>query len=311
MTDDHRRAAVREPEPPSSPETPSSPEAPSSRCPALPPVVLTMASQSENGIYYLDGDGRLCWANPALLRMIDARDVSALDGRVFDDLWRRPADRRNFLRRLEAQEGIDGFERELMALDGAVVRVRESRHVHCDRGGRALGYLGILLEVATAAGNEAESPGTRDFATGAYGRDCLPRLEREMQRSDESWGCLVLTLDSPHGAVNSAVVRALSHLVTRVTRPDDVLVGLAADRLALFARVGTAASLKSIAERIAARAGRETGLRVAIGLAVHRPDEDLDAMLERAGAVPYVRAKVVPRHGSGVDGGGSAHLLRR
>lgn len=292
MTDEQSPAVV------SSLERRAFPEAPSPFRPPLPSAVLAMASQSDNGIYYLDRDRRLRWANPALLRMIGARDLSALDGRSFDDLWRRPADRRYFLRRLEEEGGVEGFERELMALDGALVRVWESRHAHCDGGGRTLGYLGILVEAAAASRDGAGSPDTRDFATGAYGRDCLERLEREMSLGEASWGCLVLTVDFPPGAVDSAAVRALSHLVTRVTRPEDMLVGLAPDRLALFGRLGSKAALKAIAERIAARAGRETGHRVAIGLALHRPDESLDAMLERAGAIPYVRAKVIPTVGA-------------
>ena len=176
-----------------------------------------------------------------------------------------------------------------------------------------VGAVAVPQPHDTPAGDRAEParrpqppPDAKDDLTDLAGRTVF---EDEMQRALRAGGgerlCLMLidvdnldSLNEEHGrAVGDAVLVGTAERLRRAVRPWDLVARLAGDDFAvLFADVGPEV-VDGVAERILGMAresmpvrGRLVPVRVSLGLARARPDQDAVLLMEQAKAALY-RAK--------------------
>ena len=90
------------------------------------------------GIFQISLDGRLLTANPAMAQMLgyDARDYSAAMGRyIVPDVWVDPASRDQYLRLLEENQVVRGYECRFKRKDGSLIWVSlNARRIHAADG---------------------------------------------------------------------------------------------------------------------------------------------------------------------------------
>ncbi len=100
------------------------------------------------GIYRSTPDGKLLFANPSLVRMLgydSPEQIQGLDlnNRVYLD----GSTRERFIKQIERDGEVQGFEAQMMSRDGSVLTVSENARLIRDEGGRPLYYEGTLEDV--------------------------------------------------------------------------------------------------------------------------------------------------------------------
>jgi len=219
-------------------------------------VLRSIGDRLHEGLYLLDAQDRLQYANPAALRLLGVRRESQVSGREISALFRR----------------IDH-------------EVEDRRYNILDEAGTAAAQLGIVVRSGSrpAAGpvRMARSPAVGDgpFAV----RDVA-----DLGLDGDGLGCVVVRVisDAPAPEVD-AVVRDLCHLVARVTRPEDMVVRIAGDTVALFAYAHTLAGMKAIAERLTARGRREIQDEFRVGIALGGAGDTASTLVCDAQVVDY------------------------
>ncbi|NIR61263.1 MAG: PAS domain-containing protein, partial [Gammaproteobacteria bacterium] len=206
------------------------------------------------GLYLLDAEGRLQYANPAALQILGVLRESQIRGRDPAALFRRireEADDRRY--------GILDDEGRLAANLGVIVR----------RGAaRPAGRAQLRLQ-AKARNQEFEVQGAEvlDF-------DCA------------ALGCVAVRVVADAAASDEAV-RDLAHVMTRVTRPEDLVVRTDTDTVSVFAQSNTLAGVKAIAERLTARGRREIAAEFRVGIALGGPGDSAATLLAAAQSCVY------------------------
>ena len=100
------------------------------------------------GIYRSTPDGKLLFANPSLIRMLgykNPEDVLGLD--INTEVYLDKGTRGKFIRQIEQNGQVTGFEAELMSKDGTVLAVSENARLVKDQSGKPLYYEGTLEDV--------------------------------------------------------------------------------------------------------------------------------------------------------------------
>ncbi len=116
------------------------------------------------GIYQAALDGRLLMANPAMARILGYPSADALleDVVNIDEVYVEPERRAQFVRALEEEEVIKGFEVQLRRRDGTKAWVSKSARVIRDWGGRILYYESICEDITEKKRAEDELRRHRD-----------------------------------------------------------------------------------------------------------------------------------------------------
>ena len=100
------------------------------------------------GFYRTTPDGRILYANPALVRMLGFASFPELAQHNLEELAQRSGyPRSRFKELLEKHGQVLGFESAWTKPDGRVVWMRESAHVVRDEFGRALYYEGTVEDI--------------------------------------------------------------------------------------------------------------------------------------------------------------------
>jgi PAS domain S-box-containing protein len=100
------------------------------------------------GIYRSTPDGKLLFANPSLIRMLgykNPEDVQGLD--LNSTVYLDKKTRARFIKQIEQNGEVMGFEAEMVTKGGAVLAVSENARLVKDRNGRPLYYEGTLEDV--------------------------------------------------------------------------------------------------------------------------------------------------------------------
>jgi PAS domain-containing protein len=221
---------------------------------ALLGVLRSLGDRLHEGLYLLDAEGRLQYANPAALQILGVLRESQIRGRDPAALFRRireEADDRRY--------GILDDAGDLVASLGVMVR----------RGSaRPAGRAELRLQ-AKARNQEFEVQGAEvlDF-------DCA------------ALGCVAVRVVADDDASDDAV-RDLAHVMTRVTRPEDLVVRTDTDTVSVFARSSTLAGVKAIAERLTARGRREIASEFRVGIALGGPGDNAATLLAAAQSCVY------------------------
>ncbi|MDX2169485.1 MAG: PAS domain S-box protein [Deltaproteobacteria bacterium] len=105
---------------------------------------------SIEGIFQTTPDGRYIAANPALARIYGYDSPAELIDHLTDiagQLYVDPERRREFGRRLEARDAVQGFESQVRRRDGALLWISENARAVRDADGRLLYYEGTVIDV--------------------------------------------------------------------------------------------------------------------------------------------------------------------
>ena len=100
------------------------------------------------GVYQSTRDGRLLSVNPAFVRMLgyaSAEELYALPSASM--CYWFPADRADFVRRLDSEGKIRNAEFRLRRRDGQQIVVLESSHAMHDEAGHIIGYEGTIADI--------------------------------------------------------------------------------------------------------------------------------------------------------------------
>ncbi len=237
-------------------------------------VLRSVGDRLHEGIYLLDAQDRLQYANPAALRLLGVQRESQVRGREISALFRR----------------VDH-------------EVEDRRHNILDDGGAAAAQLGVVVR---SGSRRAAGPVRMATSPAVVGGSFAVRDVADLDLDGHGLGCVVVRVisDAPEPEVD-AVVRELCHLVARVTRPEDMVVRISGDTVALFAYARTLAGVKSIAERVTARGRREIREEFRVGIALGGGG-DTASTLVRAAQVDDYTAKPLMRGRVAVHRSGAA-----
>lgn len=100
------------------------------------------------GIYRSTPDGKLLFANPSLIRMLgykNPEDVQGLD--LNNTVYFDKKTRARFIKQIEQNGEVTGFEAEMVTKDGTILSVSENARLVKDQSGKPLYYEGTLEDV--------------------------------------------------------------------------------------------------------------------------------------------------------------------
>jgi PAS domain S-box-containing protein len=107
------------------------------------------------GIYETTVDGEIVTANPALARILGYESTEEfISGTTVFDHYVDPVDRRRFLRLLNTNESVTGFEFEAKRRDGEVVWFSDNARAVRDESGRLVGAQGMLEDITARKNSE-------------------------------------------------------------------------------------------------------------------------------------------------------------
>ncbi len=115
------------------------------------------------GIYRSTNEGKLLFANPSLIRMLgykNPEDVQGLD--LNNSVYLDKKTRERFIRQIEKNGEVVGFEAELSSRDGTVRTVRENARLVKDESGKPLYYEGTLEDITVRKKAELSLKGEKD-----------------------------------------------------------------------------------------------------------------------------------------------------
>ncbi|MBE1423678.1 PAS domain S-box-containing protein [Desulfomicrobium macestii] len=97
--------------------------------------------------YRTDAEGRLAMVSPSGARLLGYESTEEMLGRLNEEFWFEPEERRNFLQRIQAQGFVADFEVVLKRKDGEPVLVATSSGLYHDEQGAVLGVEGIFRDI--------------------------------------------------------------------------------------------------------------------------------------------------------------------
>ncbi|MBS1875976.1 MAG: PAS domain S-box protein [Acidobacteria bacterium] len=115
------------------------------------------------GLYQSTADGRMLFANPALVQMLgfeSAKELETAD--IGDDFYADPRVRQGFTEELERNGRLTGAEYQLKRRDGSLITVLENCRVVEDPSGERC-YEGMLLDITDRKNSEMALKREREF----------------------------------------------------------------------------------------------------------------------------------------------------
>lgn len=236
--------------------------------PVLMGVLRAVGDRLHEGIYILDAQDRLRYANPAALRLFGLQRESQVRGREIGGLIRRLGD-----------------------------AVDDRRHNVLDEAGNAAAQLGLVVRTGSRpAPSTVRLSSSASLGGEAFGIQDVDTLDFD----GDALGCVAVRVFSTAPTVEvEAVARDLGRLMARVTRPEDMVVRVRADTVVLFLHAKSLAGVKSIAERITARGRREIREEFRVGVALGGAGDTAATLVQDAQSdyyttKPRMRGRVAP-----------------
>lgn len=214
-----------------------------------------LVEESTIGFYRTTPDGRILYANPALVRMLGFSSFAELSRRNLEEEGFEPAYPRSlFKERIEREGRVVGLESAWVRRDGTTLYVRESARAVRDEEGRVLYYEGTVEDISARKKAEEQLAAiqelgrrlvlTRDLQAIAQAvveaardilglEDCSFYLLPEDQKRlvllahtvDPSPGPFEFPLDSPTGIVPAMARSGETLYLPDVTRDPRYVVG--------------------------------------------------------------------------------------
>lgn len=273
------------------------------------------------GLFQTTADGRILSVNPALARIYGYGSPEQLIeqmGNVAEQLYVRPGRRSEFMRLMELDGKVEGFESEIYQADGSIIWISESARSVCDEQGRLLFFEGTVEAITERKRYEQQMryQATHDSLTGLPNREqffqdlrgLLGFPGRRRRRGRITVG--VLDLDQfkqindalGHNVADQLLVLVASR-IKHCLRTDDVAARQGGDEFMFILKGMTDADLGTVAERIMRTlaqpcrvGGRDVSVSCSIGFA-SSPEhgDDAEALLRKADVAMY-KAKELGRN---------------
>ncbi|WP_199301099.1 bifunctional diguanylate cyclase/phosphodiesterase [Trichocoleus sp. FACHB-90] len=250
------------------------------------------------GIFQTTSQGCYISANPALARIYGYESPAQLMARLTDiehQLYLDPNRRAYFVRLLQENDAVSGFESAVYRKDGSVIWISENARAVRDREGRLLYYEGTVEDVTERkrVKEQLRERAFYDALTGlpnrALFRERLSQaVEQAKQFKDYCFAVLFLDLDrfklvndSLGHLVGDKLLVALARRLETCIRTQDTVARLGGDEFTILLEgIEDVSHATSVAQRINAELtspfhldGHTVFTAASIGIALNRRDE--------------------------------------
>lgn len=218
------------------------------------------------GIFQTTPSGRYLDANPALARIYGYATTAELMAGITDisrQLYVDPARRDAFVRLMQTNDAVEGFESQIIRKDGTRVWISECVRAVRAADGNLLYYEGTVIDITQrkVAEEQLRHDASHDKLTGLPNRACfMRRTEEALHDASGGHSCALLFIDFDrfklindslgHLAGDQFLVAAARRLAAAV-RPGDLVARLGGDEFAiLLPGVGSLAVATDVADRV-------------------------------------------------------------
>lgn len=105
-------------------------------------------NNSPDGIYYADLDGKLTYANPALIRMLGYNRQSEVIGKeIGSSFWKDAEEREKLVRERQEKGVVKNYLADIKRADGSIIQFSISTTFTRDEEGNIVGVEGILRDI--------------------------------------------------------------------------------------------------------------------------------------------------------------------
>ncbi len=256
-----------------------------------PAVLADFVSKLQEGVYMTSTDGQIIDANPAFLRMFGVASLKELRRYTAEELLVDPRRRVAELAILAREGAVREFELEIRRPDGAVRTVLDTAYQVLDPQTGEARYHGILIDISDRKQLERQlfQAALRDPLTGCYNRRHLMDRERELERTDQVWGVVVIDVDhfkqynDVHGHdTGDRVLVRVARFLTAMVRAEDAVMRVGGDEFLLLLAGETAAATDEIARRLRENGPDEVPVSLSYGWALRERNERLEETIRRA-----------------------------
>ncbi len=272
----------------------------------------SMFENAMDGIFRTAPDGRFLVANPALARLYGYGSPRELIDAVRDparQLYVKPEDRAEFLRRLETDGSISGFETQVYKKNREIIWISVNAHLKRDAAGCVMHYEGSVEDITERRLYQAriEHQANYDALTGLANRSLLnERLSQAIAHAERDAGHVAVAFvdldqfkfinDSFGHQLGDNLLQTMAERLKRCIGKADTVARQGGDEFVLvLCDYAQADQITRLVQRIQAvvaepwTAGRrEFNVNCSVGIAVYPQDgRTADVLLRNADSAMY------------------------
>lgn len=226
----------------------------------------SIVEHAVEGIFQTTPDGRYLSANPALARIYGYVSPEQLLGELHDvkqQLYVNPKRREEFVRLIEQQDSVSGFESQVYCCDGSTIWISESARAVRDASGNLLCYEGTVEDITERKRFEAQLAylANHDPLTALVNRRHFQQqLEYNLAQAQQHnhYGALLFVDLDDFKYINDTfghkagdeLLKHLAILLQGQIRPNDILARLGGDEFAILLPQISTTTVESITQRL-------------------------------------------------------------
>jgi diguanylate cyclase (GGDEF)-like protein/PAS domain S-box-containing protein len=256
-----------------------------------PAVLAQFVSKLQEGVYITSPRGTIVDANPAFLAMFGVRSLKEMRGYTAEQLLVDPARRAAELAILARDGAVREFELEIRRPDGEVRTVLDTAYQVVDPATGETSFHGILIDISDRKQLERQlfQAALRDPLTGCFNRRYLMDRERDLARSEQGWGVIVIDIDHfklyndqhGHDTGDRVLVRVARFLMS-MSRSDDAVMRVGGDEFLLLFAGDAVAQTEGVARRLRDAGPEGVPVSLSYGWALREGGERLEDTIRRA-----------------------------
>ena len=256
-----------------------------------PDVLAQFVSKLQEGVYITSPDGAIIDCNPAFLAMFGVGSLKEMRRYTAEQLLVDPGRRAAELAILMQDGAVREFELEIRRPDGEVRTVLDTAYQVVDPGSGERSFHGILIDISDRKQLERQlfQAALRDPLTGCYNRRYLMDRERELLRSGEGWGVIIIDIDhfkqynDQHGHdTGDRVLARVARFLRSMSRSEDAVLRIGGDEFLLLFPGAAAAATEGVAQRLREAGPEGVPVSLSYGWALREGNESLEKTIHRA-----------------------------